>query len=150
MELNMTETEMLSSMKDIKKERDELKHELDKYENYFSNKRREKEQNVQRTYIGKCFRLKSFEKNNINAFKILSINEMYHDWNANCVALIKDGDTCTVSITSIFVFGYQKMQLMHRESDPKFLDMYKEISQQEFESLYHEYIHKIGEEVYEN
>lgn len=144
----LSEELMRLRMKEINNERDKLKEEYNKYEMYFYKKKQEKEREVQKRCIGKCFKLKSYESNKIKAFKVLNISEYSLD-DANCVTLIETENKKEISVQNIYIFGYAKLQLMHRESDPKFLDMYKEISQEEFIDIYNEYVREMGNKVYE-
>lgn len=47
------------------------------------------------------------------------------------------------------LWGYNDLQMVNRESDPKVIDFYKEITQEEFEKLYHEYQSNLEDKVYQ-
>ena len=90
----------------------------------------------------------------IKAFKIIDVLEPHNENYAVCITLI-DGlnSTCWneygLKIMTLNVWGYNKFQMINKESDPKVIDFYKEITQEEFEKLYHEYQSNLEDKVYQ-
>ena len=152
----MTEQEMRNRIKEIDKERNNLREEKEEYEKYFLNKRLKEQLNNRKQYIGKCFISKN-EPNNeekqIKAFKVLRILENPNEEYAECIALIDGYESNCWNVKAIKnqVIGLwtnNKLRLMSSESDPKVIDFYKEISQEEFETLYREYKNDLEDKVY--
>lgn len=152
----MTDLEMKNRMKEIDEERNKLSLEKRKYEKYFEDKKKKEELNSRRSYIGKCFISKDDVRNenkHIKAFKIVDILNEPNTRYADCVTLI-DGyenncwNTRAVKFQVVGLWHYNKIQTYHDESDPKMIDFYKEITQEEFKSLYKEYINSIEWEVF--
>ena len=152
----MTEQEMRNRMKEIDNERNKLKEEREEYEKYFSNKRLKEQLNDHKQYIGKCFISKnepSNEQKQIKAFKVLRILENPNERYAECIALIDgyESNCWTVKAIKNQVIGlwtHNKFRIMNSETDPKVIDFYKEISQEEFETLYREYQNNLKDKVY--
>ena len=152
----MTEQEMRNRMKEIDNERNKLKEEREEYEKYFSNKRLKEQLNDHKQYIGKCFISKnepSNEQKQIKAFKVLGILENPNERYAECIALIDGYESNCWNVKAIKnqvigLWTYNKLRLMNSESDPKVIDFYKEISQEEFETLYREYENDLEDKVY--
>ena len=152
----MTEEQMQERMKEIDKQREELKSERQKYENYFYHKKRKELLDDHKKFEGKCFVTKNLSGNeytHIRAFKILKVLPEPNEHYAECIVII-DGlrSSCWNE------FGIQGMtlplwipntsRLMSKESDPKVIDMYKEISQEDFATLYNTYKKEIEDKVF--
>lgn len=152
----MTENEMRERMKEIDKERDDLKLERQKYEKYFSDKKRKELLECHSKFVSKCFSTKNLSGNeysHIKAFKILKVLPKPNEHYAECIVII-DGlrSSCWNE------FGIQEMtlplwipntlRLMSKESDPKVIDMYKEISQEDFATLYSTYKKKLQDKIF--
>lgn len=145
----LSEELMRLRMKEIDNERNKLKEEYNKYQTYFYKKKQEKEHEVQKKCIGKCFKLKSYENHDIKVFKVLNIDDEFNlGVSAKCLALIKAEHKIEISIKEIRIFDYKNLSIMHRETDPKFLGMYEKISQEEFIDLYNEYVREFGKQAY--
>lgn len=155
----MTEEQMRKRMKEIDEERNKLSLEKKEYENYFYNKKQQTKFEDHKEHIGKCYMaidgyIGSTNTNkHIRAFKIIDVLEPHHENYALCVTLI-DGyrSSCWneygVQIMTLNVWGHNKFQMISKESDPKMIDYYKEISQEEFERLYSEYSNNLEDKVY--
>ena len=152
----MTEQEMRNRMKEIDNERNKLKEEREIYEKYFSDKKSKERLEDRKQYIGKCFISKNEQNNKqkqIKAFKILEIIGYPNERYTQGIALI-DGyeSNCwnvkAVKIQVIGLWTYNENKLMNNESDPKVIDFYEEISQEEFEKLYREYQNDLDNKVY--
>ena len=152
----MTEQEMRNRMKEIDNERNKLKEEREKYEKYFSDKRLKEQLNDHKQYIGKCFISKnepSNEKKQIKAFKVLGILENPNERYAECITLVDGYESNCWNVKAIKnqvigLWTHNKFRLMNSESDPKAIDFYREISQEEFETLYREYKNDLEDKVY--
>ena len=146
---------MRDRMKEIDKVRDSLKEERQKYEKYFSDKKRKKLLESYIKFEDKCFSTKNLSENkysHIKAFKILKVLSEPNEHYAECIAII-DGfrSSCWNE------FGIQGMtlplwipntaRLMSRESDPKVIDMYEEIPQEDFVALYNTYKKEIEDKM---
>ena len=152
----MTEQEMRNRMKEIDNERNKLKEEREEYEKYFSNKRLKEQLDNRKQYIGKCFISKnepSNEQKQIKAFKVLRILENPNEKYAECIALVDGYESNCWNVKAIKnqVIGLwtpNKFRMINIETDPKVIDFYKEISQEEFETLYREYENDLEDKVY--
>lgn len=152
----MTEQEMHNRIKEIDKERDNLRKEKEEYEKYFSDKKLKEQLNNHKQYIGKCFISKnesSNEQKQIKAFKVLRILENPNEKYAECIALVDGYESNCWNVKAIKnqVIGLwtnNKFRLMNNESDLKVIDFYREISQEEFEILYEEYQNNLEDKVY--
>lgn len=151
----MTEEQMRKRMKEIDEERDKLRFERQKYEKYFSDKKRKEELANHKNYIGKCFTTcekVENEQKHIKAFKIIDVLDSPNERYASCVVLI-DGHRSTcwkeygVQIMTIGLWTPNKFRMMSRETDPKVIDFYKEITQEEFEQMSVEYLEKVTDEI---
>ena len=143
----MTEQEMCNRMKEIDKERNKLKEEREGYEKYFSDKKLKEQLNNHKQYIGKCF-ISNNEPSNkqkqIKAFKVLGILESPNERYAQCISLVDGYESNCWNVKAIKnqvvgLWAPNKHRLMSNESDPKVIDFYKEIPQEEFDKLYREY-----------
>ena len=152
----MTEQEMRNRIKEIDKERDNLRKEKEEYEKYFSDKKLKEQLNNHKQYIGKCFISKnesSNEQKQIKAFKVLRVLENPNERYAECIALVDGYESNCWNVKAIKnqVIGLwtnNKFRLMNSETDLKVIDFYKEISQEEFETLYREYQNNLKDKVY--
>ena len=152
----MTEQEMRNRIKEIDKERNNLRKEKEEYEKYFLDKRLKEQLNNRKKYIGKCFISKNElnnEEKQIKAFKVLRILENPNEEYAECIALVDGYESNCWNVKAIKnqVIGLwtnNKFRLMNKETDPKVIDFYKEISQEEFETLYREYQNNFKDKVY--
>ena len=152
----MTEQEMRNRMKEIDNERNKLKEEREEYEKYFSNKRLKEQLNDRKQYIGKCFISKNEPSNNnnqIKAFKVLRILENPNERYAECIALIDGYESNCWNVKAvknqvIGLWNHNRSRLMNSESEPKVIDFYREILQEEFETLYREYQNDLEDKVY--
>ena len=152
----MTEQEMRNRIKEIDKERDNLRKEKEEYEKYFSDKKLKEQLNNHKQYIGKCFISKnesSNEQKQIKAFKVIGILENPNERYAECIALVDGYESNCWNVKAIKnqVIGLwtnNKFRLMNSETDLKVIDFYKEISQEEFETLYREYQNNLKDKVY--
>ena len=152
----MTEQEMRNRIKEIDKERYNLRKEKEEYEKYYSDKRVKERLNNHKQYIGKCFISKNESSNDqkqIKAFKVLRVLESPNERYAECIALVDGYESNCWNVKAIKnqVIGLwtnNKFKLMGSELDPKVIDFYKEISQEEFETLYREYQNNLKDKVY--
>ena len=152
----MTEQEMRNRMKEIDNERNMLGKEREEYEKYFSDKRIKEQLNNHKQYVGKCFVSKnepSNEQTQIKAFKVLGILENPNERYAECIALVDGYESNCWNVKAIKnqvigLWKHNKFRLMNSESDPKVIDFYREISQEEFETLYREYNNDLEDKVY--
>ena len=139
-----TEQEMSNRIKEIDKERNNLRKEKEEYEKYFLDKRLKEQLNNRKQYIGKCFISKnesSNEQKQIKAFKVLDILENSNERCAECIAIVDGYESNCWNVKAIKnqvigLWTHNKLRLMNSELDPKVIDFYREISQEEFETLY--------------
>ena len=152
---NMTEEQMRSRMKEIDKERDKLRDERKVYEDYFYYKKLEEKHDNHKLYEGKCFLTKGHKSNkhsHIKAFKIIRVLDAPNENMAECLALV-DGHRSScwneygIQIMTFGVWSYNELRLMNKETDPKMIDFYKEISIEKFEELYKEHYVNVAEKV---
>lgn len=151
----MTEEQMRKRMKEIDKERDKLRFERQEYEKYFSDKKRKEELDDHKNYIGKCFTTCEKAENehkHIKAFKIIDVLDSPNERYASCAVLI-DGHRSTcwkeygIQIMTLGLWTMNKLRMMSKESDPKIIDFYKEITQEEFEQISVGYLNKLTDEI---
>ena len=152
----MTEQEMRNRIKEIDKERYNLRKEKEEYEKYFSDKKLKEQLNNHKQYIGKCFISKnelSNEQKQIKAFKVLRILENPNERYAECIVLVDGYESNCWNVKAIKnqvigLWTHNKFRLRNSESEPKVIDFYREISQEEFETLYREYQNNLEDKVY--
>ena len=152
----MTEQEMRNRMKEIDNERNILRKEREEYEKYFSDKRIKEQLDNHKQYVGKCFLSKNElrnEQKQIKAFKVLGILENPNERYAECIAIVDGYESNCWNVKAIKnqvigLWTHNKLRLMNSETDPKVIDFYKEISQEEFETLYREYKNDLEDKVY--
>ena len=153
----MTEQEMKKRMKEIDEERDKLKKEKEEYESYFSNKKKGEEINQRKALEGKCFvsadiKTRFNDKGYIKAFRILNVLEHPNECSAECLVLI-DGfrSSCWaeygIQIMTLGLWYPNQLRLKNNPEDPKMIDLYKEISEQEFFELYRRYGNSLDDKV---
>lgn len=144
----MTEEQMEQRIKDINEEMKKLRLEQKEYEKYFSDKKEKEKLESRQNFVGKCYISKDL-KNCIKAFKIIKLI----DTNANealCMVLI-DGYRYTcweeygVQIMTLPLWHPDMLKTMGKETDPKTIDFYKEINQEDFDAMYKVYKQKINE-----
>lgn len=154
--MKMTEEQMRNRMKEIDEELNRIRSERKKYEDYFADKKQKEKLNNHKKDIGKCYKTKNLPNNahqHIKAFKILQVHNAPNENSAICSALI-DGynGTCWteygIQTRTIRVWGHNEIRLMPKESDPNVIDFYEEITQEEFETLYREYLNNIEDNIY--
>lgn len=152
----MTEEEMRNRIKEIDKERNRLKQEKEEYEKYFSDKKIQEELDHHKQYVGKCFRTRNDPGNkqsHIKAFKILNILDAPNERYAQCVILVDGLESNVwkekaVKIQTIGLWNPNEFRMMSSPSELKVIDFYKEISQEEFDTLYEEYLKELNKRVY--
>ena len=151
----MTEEQMRERMKEIDTEREELKSERQKYENYFYDKKRKELLDDHKKFEGKCFITKNLSENEhryIKAFKILKVLSEPNERYAECVVLI-DGyrSSCWnefgIQGMTLPLWCSNKLRLMSKETDPKMINMYEEISLEEFNTLHNTYKREIADKI---
>lgn len=152
----MTEDKMRERMIEIDEEREKLKVERQKYENYFSDKKKKEMLNNHITFEGKCFHTKDLSNNEhkyIKAFKILHVLSEPNEKYGKCIAII-DGhrNSCwhEFGIQGMILPLWTKntLKLTSKKSDPKMIDMYEEISEEEFRMIYINYKQEIEEKIF--
>lgn len=152
----MTEEQMRQRMKEIDVEREKLKNEKKQYEDYFYNNNQEEKFKNHKEHIGKCYVVIDGIKGNINkhikAFKVINILEPHHENYALCVTLINGYRyTCWneygVQLMTLGLWNPNINRMVSNPNDPKMIDFYKEITQEEFEQISVEYLKKITDEI---
>lgn len=136
----MTENQMKERMKAINKQIEALREEKQKYENYFSDKKRSETLNNYINFEGKYFSSKNLPHNEhryVKAFKILKVLSVPNERHAECIVLI-DGyrgqcwNEFGIQRMTLPLWVFNTLRLMNKESEPKMIDMYREISEKEF------------------
>ena len=142
----MTEQEMRNRIKKIDEERDKLREEKNEYEKYLRDKEQKREYEERKKFVGKCFVLKedSIDKN-IKAFKITKIVSEHNRNFAECLALtngmeLNCWDEKAIKTMVIGLWCHNTPEFRSLPSDPLEIDSYEEISQNEFKTLYKEYL----------
>lgn len=148
----MTEEEMKNRMKEIDEIRASLRDERNIYEDYFDKKKRGKEMESRRCFIGKCFASLGIKENKysyVKAFQILDVlyppNERY----AECLAIIDGVRTSAWEEKGVLkmvipLWTHNVTRLMPKEGDLKIIDYYQEIE----EDIFNDMIDDINERVY--
>lgn len=150
----MTEQEMRNRTKMIDEEIEKLKEEREEYENYLHEKYKQEDINKRKSYIGKCFFEKGLhdsKNDEIKAFKILSVLDSPKERYAECLVLVDDKrykNEYGIKIEIIGLWTPNQPRLRWNPSDPKIIDFYKEISQEEFNVLYRTYKQNLDEKAY--
>ena len=154
----MTDEQMIKRMKEIDEERNKLADEKRQYEKYFIDSKLKEVLNEHQTYIGKYFISKDLKGNKndyIKAFKVLDVLKSPNESYALCLVLI-DGYRYTcweeygIQTMTLGLWTFNESRMMHKESDLKVIDFYKEISEERFEELYLEHSNKLSNKFCEN
>lgn len=154
--VDMTEYEMQLRMEEIDNERIKLREEKAEYERYFYNKRLKEELDNHKKYEGKCFLTKNLSDNQqkqIKAFKVLKVLEDSNRKYAQCICLVDGYELNCWSVKgiknqAIGLWMVNTLRMMNNPGDPKVIDFYEEISQEEFETMYREYQNDLNDKVY--
>lgn len=143
----MTEEQMLQRIKEIDEQRNDLRLEKQKYQEYFSEKKISSLFDDRKKYIGKYY-LSMDAPNNKNgyvkAFKVLDIlNQPNIDF-AKCIVLIdgrrsKIWDEYGIQIMTLGLWSLNQFRMMGSEADPKMIDFYTEIPEDIFVKMFAEY-----------
>lgn len=138
---------MLQRIKEIDEQRNKLRSEKQKYQEYFSEKKISSLFDDRKKYIGKYY-LSMDAPNNKNgyvkAFKVLDIlNQPNIDF-AKCIVLIdgcrsKIWDEYGIQIMTLGLWSLNQFRMMGSEADPKMIDFYREISEDTFVKMFAEY-----------
>lgn len=146
----MNEQEMKARIKEIDKMRDELAREKRKYEDKLYNKEKENIFEAHKEFEGKCFKTLGLTQNqtrHIKAFKILKVLEPHHHDYAECLVIV-DGierncwNVQAIKIETLPVWCSNTNSMLSKPSDPKMIDMYELIEEDEFMDIYKNYMNK--------
>lgn len=137
---------MQERMIKIDEEREALKIEKQKYENYFQAKKEKEILNNHIKFEGKCFFEKGLSTINehkyIKAFKVLKVKQ--NGSYAECVALINDDIWGSyfnaIGIQEMILPLWKPDRLELMECKLKMIDMYKEVSEEEFRAMFNDYM----------
>lgn len=152
----MTDEQKRARIEEINKERDRLAKERQEYIDYFKDVEKEFLFKEHQKYIGKCFLINSNSKSynhrdsisndihSVKAFKVLNVLDYPREYEGLCLALIDDCSiaNCGILLKTLPLWLVNK--LVPKESDPKLIDYYEEISHTEFNILYGEMLEKIN------
>lgn len=163
----MTEQEMIKRIQEIDIERNQLRAEKEKYEDYLRDKRRQEKIEYHKTFIGKCFiiqnNVESEDKHTqIQAFKVICIENDSDEHYAKCIALIKGNKSCFTEygVCIITLPLWSDKHTIRRKSNSKIInnsyeemckemiDFYDEITQDKFDNLCKEYLGNLESNVY--
>ena len=139
----MTSEEKKERIRDINSKINELRRERDEYENQLVKEKMSIELENRKKFVGKYFvindelnkRMGNFVIGKNRAFYILNItdDEQY----AKCIVLSSYMTDVVIKLTTLGL--WTKVKLTNNESDPCVIDLYNEISREEFMGLYEEY-----------
>ena len=131
----------LEKIEEIEKQRDALAKERDAIRKEIDEEKRKQELDERITYIGKCYKLKRLCKSesypNVIAFKILSIDSEDRSYYARCVTITKGHRyTCWTEYgilnQVLSLWYYDTKRMMHNSSDKRTIELFEEISEEEF------------------
>lgn len=154
----MTEAEMRQRIKEIDEERDKLSNEKRQYEKVLMDSKLKKVMDEHKNYIGKCFISKGSKANRndfVKVFKVLDILDTPNEQYALCLVLL-DGYRYTcfkeygIQIMTLHLWGFNEPRMMNKAEDSRFIDFYKEISEEKFEELYLEYSNELSDKFFKN
>lgn len=147
----MTDEEKRERIKRLDKDIEKLRKERNEYQEQLASKKRNNKIEERKKLIGKCFVQKTVFDNvgNINkeikAFKILELLDEPNEDYAKCLVLYKGiSDNCwieqSIKVKVLGLWTKDVARLMYQESDPDVIDFYKEISNDNFEILFNDYL----------
>ena len=92
-------------------------------------------------------------KNKLKHLRYLEFQKNPNERYAECIALVDGYESNCWNVKAIKnqvigLWNHNKLRLMNKETDPKVIDFYREISQEEFETLYREYNNDLEDKVY--
>lgn len=141
----------IERIREIEAQRFNLAIERDKLQNEIREENLKKQKEERCLYIGKYFKKKKFAKSesygNIFAFKILSLDDDKNDY-AMCLTLC-DGikNSCwnekgiINQVMSLWVYDSNRM--IHKECDALTIDLFEEITKEEFDKLKNELLNEL-------
>ena len=128
----MTNEEKRKRIELLEKGMNKLRKERDKLQKQINNDRQKKELKKRMKLVGKCFSMNAMsdvylsnENSNIKAFKVLEVFD-YQDK--------------SIKIGAIGLWIPNELRLVSDPSQPMVIDFYDEISNEEFESLFNDYL----------
>lgn len=138
---------MLQRIKEIDEQRNKLRSEKQKYQEYFSEKKISSLFDDRKKYIGKYYLSMDAPNNKnryIKAFKVLDVLNHPNINDAKCIVLI-DGcrsdvfDEYGIQIMTLGLWSLNQFRMMESASDPKMIDFYIEITEDTFVKMFAEY-----------
>ena len=148
----LTEQEMRERIKEIDKIRDELTKEKREYERKLYDQERKNILEAHREFEGKYFMTMNYPKNTnkeIQAFKILRVLDEPNERYAECVALVDGYESNCWNVKAIKfmvlpVWCKNTNKMISNPSEPRMIDMYELVDEEDFLSLYNTYIQEIN------
>lgn len=148
----MNEQEIRARIKEIDIVRDELTREKRKYEDMLDAKEKENGFEAHKEFEGKCFKTLDLVQNQtrfITAFKILKVLEPHHHNYAECLVIVDGIErncwiTKAIKIETLPIWCANTNSMLSNPSDPKMIDMYELIEEDEFMEIYKDYIDKFN------
>ena len=149
----MTNEEKRDRINQLDEEIDKLRKERDGYRKELSDERILHIQEERTAYVNKCFVLSGIYKNKpIKAFKILENYPYPRENYARCVVLYDNTDPlhneAFISVKDLGLWCNEPKRLMPLKNDPKMIDFYDEISQEEFSKMYRKYVEDMNIKVW--
>lgn len=143
----MTDKDMIDRMKEIDKQRDELKQERREYESYLKRKKEEQAYEEHKRCEGKCYEVSEMVNYpTIEYLQILNVKE--NDINrARCLCIFNDSEErCGIQIMNLSLWSYNDNKFIHHGDEPLIIDVCNEISGQEFLNVLDEYTERFKKE----
>ena len=148
----MTNEEKRKRIELLEKGMNKLRKERDKLQKQINNDRQKKELKKRMKLVGKCFSMNTMsdvylsnENSNIKAFKVLEVFDYPTEGFAKCLILYDSENINwyqdkSIKIGAIGLWIPNELRLVSDPSQPMVIDFYDEISNEEFESLFNDYL----------
>lgn len=143
----MTEHECNEKITELNQKIEELRSEKRKYEDYICEEKSKRQRAEYKAAEGKCFLTKGLRNNknsHVKAFKVISVLEEPTIGNAECLTVIDETaniarKSIAISRTILPVWKYNQICLRSDIKRNRMIDLYHEISQEEFDSMVNDY-----------
>lgn len=141
---DMTEDDMLRRIQEIENEQAKLKSEKSQYENILYKNKRQRSLDSRADFKDKYFVTANNKENSmpyVQAFKILNILSVPNEDYAECIVITNGIRTncwleSGIQIMVLPLWIQNEFALMINHDKPVMIDMYKEITEKEFMSMY--------------
>lgn len=138
----------MTKLQELKKQKEEINRQIDKLENAAREEKKQKNIEEHQKYVGKYYEVINSAKTykGIIAFKILSLPLDNRENAATCLCVVNDYGDLAIKRKDVWLWHAYTDRMISFASDPKIIDMYKEIDKETFDECFKEMLKRIEEE----